>query len=65
MTDKNRPNQGKEEKTDEQKSQGVQPNPGVGQRKTDDADKKNNQGNAAGQGNEGDEVMPAGRETPG
>jgi len=40
MTEKNQPNQGKSGKTDEQKSQGVQPNPGVGQHKTDDADKK-------------------------
>jgi len=65
MTDKNRSKPNDKNKTDEDKAQGVQPNPAVGQNKDDDKTKTGSKGNAAGQGNEGDEVMPAGRETPG
>ena len=65
MSDKNRPKGSTPTKTDEPKGDGVQPNPGVGQKIPNDKGKANKQGNAAGQGNEGDEVMPAGRDTPG
>ncbi len=65
MTNKNRSQKSGSNKPDEEKVQGVQPNPSVGQNKPDEKSKTSNKGNAAGQGNEGDEVMPAGRETPG
>ena len=65
MTDKKPSPQNQPKKTEEEKAQGVQPNPNVGQNQPDDQSKAGSKGNAAGQGNEGDEVMPAGRETPG
>lgn len=65
MTDKNKPKVKDTAKLDEDKVTGVQPNPGVGQHIPNDKGKDNKDNNPAGQGNEGDEVMPAGRETPG
>ena len=65
MTDKKPSKPSGSDKQDDQKGQGVQPNPSVGQKSEADKGKANTQGNAGGQGNEGDEVMPAGRETPG
>ncbi len=64
MSNKNQPKPSGS-KSDDQKVTGVQPNPGVGQKSPNDKGKANTKGNAAGQGNEGDDVMPAGRETPG
>ncbi len=65
MSDNNRTRQSGSNTSDEKQAQGVQPNPSVGQNKTDDKSKVDSKSNAAGQGNEGEEVMPAGRETPG
>ena len=65
MSDKNRPKPSGSGKPDAQKGSGAQPNPNVGERTAADKGKANTKGNAAGQGNTGDEVMPAGRETPG
>ena len=64
MTDKPKPKANDAGKA-EDKVTGVQPNPGVGQHIPNDKGKDNKDNNTAGQGNEGDEVMPAGRETPG
>lgn len=64
MTDKNQPKGNSPSQVDKQKGQGVQPNPGVGQ-PSNAKGKINKQGNPAGQGNEGDDVKPAGRDTPG
>lgn len=64
MSDKNRANPNDKNKTDEDKAQGVQPNPNVGQ-DIDDKTKNGSKGNPAGQGYEDEDVMPAGRETPG
>ncbi len=65
MSDKNQPKPSGSNKPDDQKGTGAKPNPGVGQKIPNDQGKDNTKGNAAGQGNEGDDVMPAGRETPG
>jgi hypothetical protein len=65
MSDKNRSKGSGPAKPDEQKGQDVQQKSNVGQQIPYDKGKQNKQGNAAGQGNQGDDVMPAGRETPG
>ncbi|MCA0455028.1 MAG: hypothetical protein LCI00_13730 [Chloroflexi bacterium] len=64
MSDKDKPKVKDAEKAEDDVT-GVQPNPGVGQTIPNDKGKANTNNNPAGQGNEGDEVMPAGRETPG
>jgi hypothetical protein len=64
LTDKNNPKPKDAGKAEDEVT-GVQPNPGIGQKIPNDKGKENKDNNPAGQGNEGDEVMPAGRETPG
>lgn len=65
MNDKTQPRPKHDKQNDQQDANGVQPHPGVGQHIPHDKGTANTQNNPAGQGNEGDEVMPAGRETPG
>jgi hypothetical protein len=65
MSEKSRPKEKPLKKSDEQKGQSDQQDSGIGQHIPYDKGKKNTQNNPAGQGNEGDDVMPAGRETPG
>jgi hypothetical protein len=65
MSDKSRPKEKDLKKSDKPKGQNDQQDAGVGQHIRYDKGKKNTQNNPAGQGNEGEDVMPAGRETPG
>lgn len=66
MSDKNRlKQQSGTDKKDDKKQQGGQPLPEIGQKIPYDKGRANTKNNPAGQGNEGEDVMPAGRETPG
>lgn len=65
MSEKSHPKEKDLKKPKNPKEVRVQPGSGIGQHIPYDKGKANTQNNPAGQGNEGEDVMSAGRETPG
>jgi hypothetical protein len=65
MSANNRLKGNRPKKPKSQKRKNARRDSGIGQYIPYDKGRENMQGNPAGQGNEGDDVMPAGRETPG